>query len=111
MFANLAYRPTDRSNFKGSVSVGFIYTTGRAVGRMESAGYDYIFKNSMKYLSFLNGKTEYMTANYMYQFDDYSKYECPLFDPDDRAKFRDKQFPVDCKHAFEMGARLVRGNK
>jgi hypothetical protein len=42
------------------------------------------------------------------QFNDYPKYVAPRFDPAAKMKRHKKQFPLDCKKAYELGARLVR---
>ena len=41
------------------------------------------------------------------QFKDYSRYESSIFDPDEKFAYREKQFPVDCKAAFDIGRALV----
>lgn len=40
------------------------------------------------------------------QFDDYSKYDAPMFDPVHKKTVHDTQFPEDCRKAFEVGKRL-----
>jgi len=42
-----------------------------------------------------------------YQFDDYSKYVATAFNPEEKAKRRDVEFPNDCNKAFEMGVRFA----
>ncbi|MDR1510070.1 MAG: flavodoxin family protein [Synergistaceae bacterium] len=107
MFPNLAYRPANRSEFKGKLNVGFIYTMNVTSEKMESQGYDFLYKSHMSYLACLNGKTEYMTANDTYQFDDYSKFNASLFDPILKARVREEQFPKDRRRAFALGAGMV----
>ena len=51
------------------------------------------------------GETVY-TYN-AYQFDDYSKYECTLFDAGHKDKMRKTQFISDLAKAFEMGRKLA----
>ncbi len=41
------------------------------------------------------------------QFDDYSKYDAPLFDPEDKSRSRVEQFPADCRNAFGLGAEMT----
>ncbi len=53
------------------------------------------------------GSCESMFVTDTLQFDDYSKYVSTLFDPAEKKKHRDVQFPKDCKKAYELGARLV----
>ena len=107
VFSNLSYRATDRSDFKGALNVGFIYTMGVTKERMEECGYDFLYKSNMHFLAYLNGKVEYITVNDTYQFDDYSKYDTSLFDPVHKAQVRDTQFPKDCERAFALGVNSV----
>lgn len=41
------------------------------------------------------------------QFDDYSKVVADRFDPEQKAQRRAEVFPLDCRKAFELGARLA----
>ena len=54
------------------------------------------------------GSCESMFVTDTLQFDDYSKYVSTLFNPEEKKKHRDEQFPKDCKKAYELGSRLVR---
>jgi hypothetical protein len=54
------------------------------------------------------GSCESMFVTDTLQFDDYSKYVSTLFDPEEKKRHRDEQFPEDCKKAYELGARLVK---
>ena len=42
-----------------------------------------------------------------YQFSDYSKYEASMFNEKHKAQVKAKQFAIDCKKSFDMGARLA----
>jgi len=42
-----------------------------------------------------------------YQFDDYGKYVCEVFSPEEKAAWRDVHFPEDCKKAFAIGEELM----
>lgn len=42
-----------------------------------------------------------------YQFDDYEKYVCEVFSEAEKAAWRARHFPEDCRKAVEMGKRLV----
>ncbi len=42
-----------------------------------------------------------------YQFNDYSKYDVSLFDEKHKAEVREKQFPIDCQKAFDLGIKLI----
>jgi multimeric flavodoxin WrbA len=107
VFSNFAYRAENNSEFRGKVNAGFIYDMGAPAEVMASWGFDFLFKGHMFFLSCLNGKTEYMISNDTYQFNDYSKYDAPVFDPALKAKVREEQFPKDLQRAFDFGAKLV----
>lgn len=42
-----------------------------------------------------------------YQFDDYDKYVCEVFSKEEKAAYREKHFPEDCRKAFVMGVQLI----
>ncbi|MDR1730796.1 MAG: flavodoxin family protein [Synergistaceae bacterium] len=111
IYSNLAYRAENRSEYKGKTNAGFIYSMNATEERMKTSGYDFLFKSHMHFLSFLNGRARYMTSNDTWQFDDYAKYDVPLFDPAAKAEVRREQFPKDCKRAFEIGAGLVQSRR
>ena len=46
-----------------------------------------------------------------YQFNDYSKYDVTMFDEKIKAEVRDKQFPIDCQKAFDLGIKLIGKSK
>ena len=54
------------------------------------------------------GASETLCSYDTYQFEDYSKVYAPCFDLEKKAKARAEVFPIDCKKAFEVGARLVK---
>ena len=46
-----------------------------------------------------------------YQFDDYDKYVCEVFSPEEKAAWREMHFPEDCKKAFAIGEELMAHSK
>ena len=60
-------------------------------------------------LATIFGHSESLCAHETLQFEDYSKVVFTAFDPEERRKRRETVFPQDCRKAFELGARLVRG--
>lgn len=44
------------------------------------------------------------------QFDDYSRYDAPMFDPTHKRTVHETQFPRDLENARLVGQRLARGN-
>lgn len=53
------------------------------------------------------GSSEFLVITDTYQFDDYSKYETSGIDVDGKAKGNKKNFPFNCKKAFDMRVRFV----
>lgn len=43
-----------------------------------------------------------------YQFDDYDKYVCEVFSKEEKAAYREKNFPEDCQKAFLIGVQLIK---
>ncbi len=71
--------------------------------------YDVLFEHHIRSMGILKGTTEMVTSHETWQFTDYSVMNAAVFDVEARAKRRAEQFPVDCRKAFEMGARLASG--
>ena len=59
------------------------------------------------------GPTETLISGNTLQLKDYSKTDWPwtMFDPKAKQERHETVFPEECKKAFEMGARLVRGQE
>ena len=74
---------------------------------VETVHYDILIESHARTMGILKGTTEVLTSHENYQFADYSKVNAAMFDVEARAKRRDEQFPVDCRKAFEMGARIA----
>jgi len=56
-------------------------------------------------LKMVFGSVESLVVADTLHTDDYSKYVTPL-DAEEKMKRRKEVFPIDCKKAFEMGAKL-----
>ena len=106
LFMNLSYDSPSRTNFKGRISTGFIYTMGIPHDAIDKSGYQFIFDTNKNIMHRLNGDSEYIISADNYQFDDYSKYFASNFDEKHKAAVKAEIFPEDCRKAFEMGARL-----
>jgi multimeric flavodoxin WrbA len=108
MFSNLAYTPSHGSLFTGKVSSAFIYTMNVSDVLLKQYNYDTLFNYYQNRLQFLNGTTEFLLSTDTYQFDDYSVYETSMFDEKHKAQVKANQYPLDCKKAYDIGARLVK---
>lgn len=110
IFMNLSYEKSRQTYFTGRISTGFIYTMNISEDILNTEDFQYHIQFDMhrKYISeILNGAWEDLVVTDTYQFHDYSRYNASQFDEHHKAEIRKKRFPVDCKKAFDMGARLA----
>lgn len=107
LFSSMTYNTGHRSTFSGKLSSAFFYTMNVSAEAMERNGYPALFAHYRTLLERLGGPSEILVSNDTYQFDDYARYEASMFDEAHKAKVRAEQFPVDCRKAFELGARLA----
>lgn len=107
IFANLSYDAKERSAFSRNIQTGFVYTMGVSNNMIGTMRYSYLFNTNKSYLELLHGRSEYLISADNYQFDDYFKYAASNFDAAHKKRIKEKQFPVDCKNAYELGKRLV----
>jgi len=108
-FASLAYDSGHSSVFPGKVSSCFFYTLGAPEQRAKSQNYGAIFQFNERRLKALNGASDFLVSYNTYQFDDYSKYDAPMFDEKAKAKYKAEHFPQECQKAFDIGVRLAGG--
>jgi len=88
------------------IPIGFIYTAGASEANLKYMNVEQQIKFNEMFLGKLFGRAESLLSTDTYQFDDYSKY-VQAFNVEEKAKRRQEVFPIDCKKAFEMGARLA----
>lgn len=108
-FPALTYNVGRASLFQGKLSSCFFYTMGAPEEQTKANNYEAIFQFNRMRLESLHGTSEYLTSFNTYQFDDYSKYEASMFDEKKKAKYKEEHFPMVCKKAFDIGARLGKG--
>lgn len=92
---------------KKTVPTGIIYTMNCPEWLLERVNYPTILgvnENSMKRLF---GYCESLYSCDTYQYTDYDKYDCNMFDKNKKAAHRDAQFPIDLQNAYDMGKRLA----
>jgi multimeric flavodoxin WrbA len=109
LFPNISYDEFGRSDFPGRVSCGWIFTMNCPEQYVKDVHYDILFEHHLRLLSILKGPCEMLTSHETWQFTDYSAMNAALFDVEAKARRRAEQFPLDCRKAFEMGARLASG--
>jgi multimeric flavodoxin WrbA len=108
LFAYLTYTDPPGTLFPKKIPTGFIFTMGVPEEQMNQFGYAQHFANTERLLRFIFGSAESLLCFDTYQFEDYSKYVAPRFDPKAKLKRRQEIFPQDCAKAFELGASLVK---
>ena len=112
MFANHTYmvdkeRGGCKSQLDRTIPVGVIFTMNSPEDLAHQINYDVILDENVKCLNHVLGYAQGLYAYDTYQFADYSKYNCDLFDESHKAKVRDEQFPKDLQKAFDLGKKLV----
>lgn len=107
LFSSMTYNAGERFTFPGKLTSAFVYTMNVSSDMMEELGYREIFSRNQALLERLGGPSEVLVSNDTYQFRDYSKYEASMFDERHKAQVKAEQFPLDCRNAFELGARLA----
>ncbi len=109
-FPMLRYTDPPSSRAEKSIDFGFIYTMNVPASMLDTYGYRaYLEAGSKSPGIIFKSKNIYtLYACDTYQFDDYSKYECTLFDETHKAQIRATVFQDDLRKAFEMGKRLAK---
>jgi multimeric flavodoxin WrbA len=110
MFPYLTYTLPHGTLFPRKIPTGFIYTMNIPENLVKEYGYNLHFATNENVLSSLFGYSEHLCAYDTYQFKDYSKVLCTMFDAKKKAERKKTVFPEDCKKAFDMGVRLARKN-
>ena len=108
-FPMLRYTNPPSSRAEKRIDFGFIYTMNVPENLMDEYGYNaYLQSQSQTPGLIFNSRNIYtLYACDTHQFDDYSKYECTLFDAAHKAEMRKTQFISDLAKAFEMGRNLA----
>ena len=84
-----------------------VYTMNVDKARMESLNYGVMTERARSAMERTFGSCELLLSNDTFQFDDYAKYDAPLWDPAHKAKVRDEVFPEDRRRARELGRALA----
>jgi multimeric flavodoxin WrbA len=111
IYQYLVYDPERSSLFGKKIRTAFIYTAGATEEMVRERGFDRNVQGTEMVMERIFGSCESFFVTDTYQFNDYAKYVSTAFNPEEKKKRRDKQFPLDCKKAYELGARLVKKEK
>jgi multimeric flavodoxin WrbA len=108
LFPYSIYTSPPGTLFPRKISTGFIYTLNASEEMSKKLGHDRHFAANAMLLERIFGPSEILCSYDTYQFEDYSRYVAPRFDPLKKAKRRAEVFPMDCENSFAMGARLIK---
>lgn len=90
-----------------TLPTAMIMTMNAPESYFENSNYHIILDENEASLRAVFGYSETLYAFDTFQYTDYSKYDCDLFNPEHKAKVRDEQFPKDLEKARELGKRLA----
>jgi multimeric flavodoxin WrbA len=108
MYPYSVYDKERSTLFGKKIRTGFIYTAGAKEEMVKEMGFDRNARLTEMAMARIFGSCESMFVTNTSPFDDYSKYVSSLFDPEEKKKHQQVQFPKDCKKAYGLGARLIR---
>jgi hypothetical protein len=85
----------------------FIFTMNCPEDFMDKVDYRTILEHNAGNTKRLLGYCETLYSCDTYQYKDYSKMDCNMFEEEKKAMQREKQFPIDLENAYRLGKRLV----
>lgn len=106
-FPVCSYDDESFTYFPGRLNLGFIYTMNVDRETMKDEHYDMLFAWHFKFKELFGGRFEYISSNDTMQFDDYSLYAADMFDEDEKAAVKARQFPLDLERARSLGESLA----
>lgn len=106
LFPFISYTPNYVSIAPKKIRTGLVYTMNIPEDLIEPSNLDVVINTTQNQLTRVFGSCDVLFATDTYQFDDYSKYVSTVWDAAAKTKRYEEVFPLDCKKAFKMGARL-----
>lgn len=113
LFANHTYM-VDRENggckrrLDKIIPTGVIFTMNCPKELANQINYNIILDENVKSLNHIMGYAQGLYAYNTTQFADYSKYNCDLFNEEEKAKYKKEHFPKDLQDAYELGQKLLK---
>lgn len=99
-----------KRNLERNIPVGLVFTMNVPEEGYKQFNYPAILGANDAYLKMIYGYCETLNSFDTYQFTDYSKYDCDVFDEKHKAEVKRTQFPIDMKKAFDLGKKLAEMN-
>jgi len=109
LFPYLSYSPGYPSIFPKKIPTALIYSMNVPETIFAQRGYDQIVERLREPMARTFGACETFLCHDTYQFPDYSKYLCTVWDEGAKRARREEVFPQDCARAQDLGRRLVGG--
>ncbi len=108
-FSNLLYtKMADRTVFPKAIKIFYIYTMNAPEKEIRERRVPEVLKADENTTArILHAQ---VTSYYSFetkQFNDYSKYDCDMFDPAARSKRHEEVFPIEGEYCFALGADLT----
>lgn len=115
MFANHTYMVDKekgglKRRLEKTIPTGVIFTMNCPENLANQLNYSVILGENVKSLNHIMGYAEGLYIYDTCQFNDFSKYNCDLFDEETKLQVKETQFPKDLENAFEFGKKLVGTN-
>lgn len=107
MFPFLTYTPGYESIFSKKIPTAMIYTMNVNAEQVQQLDYMPFIERTQFFLGNILGSCDLLLSTDTMQFNDYSKYLSPIWDPEAKAKRKAEVFPLDCQKAKELGAKLI----
>jgi hypothetical protein len=89
------------------VPAAFIFTMNCPEDFMDQVDYRTILGHNEANTGRLLGYCETLYSCDTYQYQDYDKMDCNMFEEKKKAAHREKQFPRDLENAYQLGRRLI----
>ncbi len=103
LFPYKVYDEKGTSLFPKKIKTALIVTSGAP----EVDFYKALANNITGSLGQILGSSEYLFSTDTLQFDDSDRYETSGINVAKKLEHREKQFPIDCQSAFELGKKLA----
>ena len=107
LFQYSVYSEPPETKFPRRIRTALIYTMNLPESAFEAFGVDSAVRFVPAMMERIFGSCEKLLVADTLQFDDYSKYENRLFDPEAKARRHKEAFPLDETKAYALGRRLV----
>ena len=90
------------------IPTGLIYTMNCPEDMMQDWNYPVILSDTANAMKQIMGHNELLYICNTFQFNDYSRYEMNLFDPEAKKAYRDAHFEEDLEKAYQLGVRVAK---